>query len=342
MEPLTALSLAGNVLQFVDFGCKLLSRTGEVYQSSIGSLEINDEIELVTADLRALIRKLRQSFLPWDNGKMPTQEDLDTLLSFRRICDNVAKVAEELVGRLNKLDPNTEHRRLRSLQHAIKGLWNESEIASLIRRLSTLREALESHVLFSIRQSLTAETARTCTRFDTLDREAQQILITVLESTSNTEKKLWKEFRDGMDALTITVSQLIGRFDLTSEDSRRVTRKKIVKRTCERQGIDWTRAIGKYMLHAFLPKTHTEEELWTFVDDANTILQGRCEDTGVQLTARCAGFVEASNKEGNISPKSHVQYFHRTARDFLETEENWSKLLLHTSNTIPISIQISL
>jgi hypothetical protein len=70
----------------------------------------------------------------------------------------------------------------------------------------------------------------------------------------------------------------------------------------------------------------------------NDGLQMKCEDTMVQLTAQCAGFLEVSVKDGKVSKDSLVRYFHRTARDFLETEEVWSKLLLQT--VVPISIRI--
>jgi hypothetical protein len=59
------------------------------------------------------------------------------------------------------------------------------------------------------------------------------------------------------------------------------------------------------------------------------------DDMVVQLTARCAGLLEVTNArgyppwEGNAA----VQYFHRTARDFLETDVIWSRLLLQTAGT---------
>jgi hypothetical protein len=69
------------------------------------------------------------------------------------------------------------------------------------------------------------------------------------------------------------------------------------------------------------------------LNSTNGALQMKCEDTLVQLTARCAGFLEVSIRNDKVSRDSLVRYFHRTARDFLETEENWSKLLLQTSST---------
>jgi hypothetical protein len=44
VDPLTALSLAGTIVQFVDFWSKLLLSGRELYKSGTGSLTVNDEI----------------------------------------------------------------------------------------------------------------------------------------------------------------------------------------------------------------------------------------------------------------------------------------------------------
>jgi len=61
----------------------------------------------------------------------------------------------------------------------------------------------------------------------------------------------------------------------------------------------------------------------------------KCKRTEVQLKARCAGFLELSKTEANTMTGEdyHIQYFHRTARDFLETKASCSNLLLHTVST---------
>jgi len=59
------------------------------------------------------------------------------------------------------------------------------------------------------------------------------------------------------------------------------------------------------------------------------------EDIIVQLTARCAGFLEIPDLEEEKGKCGHslIEYFHRTARDFLETDVIWSKLLIQTAGT---------
>lgn len=151
MEALTALSLAGTVVQFVDFGTKLLSDGKGLYKSSTGALKVNEEFELVTADLRALNTKCRFGCSwPVERPCGPITEDQH---DFEKICDGAAKVAEELIGRLNELKvKGSKHRKWESFQQALKSAWSKEEISSLLKRLSNFRDALLNQVLFSIRQ----------------------------------------------------------------------------------------------------------------------------------------------------------------------------------------------
>ncbi len=80
MDPLTALSLAGTIVQFVDFGCKLLAKGRELYKSSTGVLTVNEELELTTTDLRALIEKMQKPFKASSSEICPlfTKEDQES------------------------------------------------------------------------------------------------------------------------------------------------------------------------------------------------------------------------------------------------------------------------
>jgi hypothetical protein len=153
MDVMTGLSLAGTIVQFVDFGTRLLSDCRGLYKSSTGVLDPNQELELVTDDLHRLINKLRL-FLPttepYDPRNLDEEKDEE---AFKDICDGATKVAEDLLRRLNKLKVNgSKHRKLESLQQAVRSAWSKREIINLVERLSGFRRALDSRVLFSIRQ----------------------------------------------------------------------------------------------------------------------------------------------------------------------------------------------
>ena len=90
-------------------------------------------------------------------------------------------------------------------------------------------------------------------------------------------------------------------------------------------------------LGAFTLAMNTEVGIETIRSwDVNMLpLDVNCDDMLVQLTARCAGLLEVSKATKNGVPLagSAVQYYHRTARDFLETASTWSRLLSHTSGS---------
>jgi hypothetical protein len=57
MDPITALSIAGNVVQFISFGSDLFSKGREIYKSTTGTLSTYEQLELLTTDLRSLVIK---------------------------------------------------------------------------------------------------------------------------------------------------------------------------------------------------------------------------------------------------------------------------------------------
>lgn len=143
------ISLVGNIVQFVDFGSKLLSDAVELYRSPVGKLAGHHQLELVTTDLHALISKLRQSFNP-ENDRS-SEENEAQRKCFEAICDEAAKVAEELATRLDKLKvKDGKLRKWHSLQHAVEAAWSRNELLDLKKQLSGLKDALQTRVLFSI------------------------------------------------------------------------------------------------------------------------------------------------------------------------------------------------
>lgn len=59
MEPLSAIALAGNVLQFIEFTSKLLSTSAEVYKSTTGTSNSNPTLEGICKQLSDLSCRLR-------------------------------------------------------------------------------------------------------------------------------------------------------------------------------------------------------------------------------------------------------------------------------------------
>jgi hypothetical protein len=156
MDPLTALSIAGTIVQFVDFSTKLLADGSRLYKSANGALSINQELDLVANDLRRLIQKLQMSFYSdCPTTSTPDEDEMALRESFEKICDEATLLADQLVDRLEKLkvdlDVKGAKRIWKSIHQAVISAWNQKEVNELTGRLLRLKAGLETRVLLSVR-----------------------------------------------------------------------------------------------------------------------------------------------------------------------------------------------
>ncbi len=61
LDPLSALSVAAAVVQFVDFSAKIVSKGKQLYKSPGGVLRENEQTETVTKRLQNLAQNLKTS-----------------------------------------------------------------------------------------------------------------------------------------------------------------------------------------------------------------------------------------------------------------------------------------
>jgi hypothetical protein len=157
MDPLTAVSLAGTVVQFVDFSCKLVKVGAEFYENSkleshvaaaVSAKQVQDLATRAVNDLEDYRTKLQQGF-QGDEAWPVLAEDEAELRDLCRACD---EAADSLLSRLNRLRiPDISRGRAwRSLQHALKAIWSRNDIETLTKRLEEYRNVIHSRVLLSL------------------------------------------------------------------------------------------------------------------------------------------------------------------------------------------------
>jgi hypothetical protein len=149
MNPLDALSLAGTIVQFVDFSSKVLSRSRELYRSSESTLSVNQNLDLVATDLLQLSQKLTEKILDGPDSADVSETDEEQTL--RKLCKTCSDIALELKSRLNGLRAESRHQKWKSFQEAIKSVWSESDIRELMGRLSIVRDSVQLHVVVELR-----------------------------------------------------------------------------------------------------------------------------------------------------------------------------------------------
>jgi len=135
LDPFTAISLAGTVVQFVDFSCKLIKLSSELYERS--EVESYTCATISTKMVQTLsigaIRELDEYKTKSAQG-LQGRQDLHRLTGdeteLRNLCAKCNGAAEISPGRLNRLKiPKLgKNKRWKSLQHALLSIWEKDEI----------------------------------------------------------------------------------------------------------------------------------------------------------------------------------------------------------------------
>ena len=147
MDPLTALSTASSIFQFLDFGIRVVSKGNKIYRSIDGSLTDNLDLELITNDLLLLQTRLHRSSQASGHGKSAA-EDVRAMDTLSSAC---TEAAERLLKKLNTAKAQGRFRRWKSLRQALKSVWSKSEVDEMARALQGFRTELELRVLVSLK-----------------------------------------------------------------------------------------------------------------------------------------------------------------------------------------------
>lgn len=140
MDALTTLSLAANILQFVQFTSSLLQSTRKIYKSASGVSDQCEHLGNVYSELSKFSVEL---------GKQPVQKvasssqkiDDSDVVDCAKLC---MKDCDALLGIINKLRvrDDTKNRWWHSFAKAIRECWKSSEIESLKARIGRHRDVM--------------------------------------------------------------------------------------------------------------------------------------------------------------------------------------------------------
>lgn len=141
MDPLTAVGLAGNIIQFVDFSMKILSGSVQLYSSASGATEEHDELESLTRNLRDLANRTRYEtpVLPRTNRSSLSAKSKEVLKSLSEEC---VKVADEMLDALDSIKVKGDRRAWKSVLQALRTVWREGHVNNLQRRLGRISRQL--------------------------------------------------------------------------------------------------------------------------------------------------------------------------------------------------------
>ncbi|KAI1497801.1 hypothetical protein F5X99DRAFT_352370 [Biscogniauxia marginata] len=141
MEALAAVSLAGNILQFVDTTRKLISSSRQL--SSLGSKEENAELELLTQELKHLVYRVTPPSSVEDG--VSSSDDS----AIRLLAAQCSQVAEELLGVLETLKTKYKNGTLGHLESFYKAIlseWKQDQIDNLQSRLDRIDTRIQARL----------------------------------------------------------------------------------------------------------------------------------------------------------------------------------------------------
>ena len=106
MDPLTALGLASNIVQFVDFTSKLISTTQKLYVSSSGAKDEHLELEILARNIQDLAEHAKSRLGGVSGPAILSKED-GTLLD---LSDQCIEVSNQLLSLLESVKVKGQHR----------------------------------------------------------------------------------------------------------------------------------------------------------------------------------------------------------------------------------------
>jgi hypothetical protein len=164
LDPLSALSVAAAVVQFVEFTHKILSKGRQLYDSPNGALRDNEETETVTKRLQDLAETLKESIekiprtkrAPTSSAAKKLKDQYRQEVRLRQICAECDAMSIELLQHLRdlKVPKGQEHRRWRSFRQALKSVWSKKGVDDMANKLDGLRKELDTQVLVLLRQGV--------------------------------------------------------------------------------------------------------------------------------------------------------------------------------------------
>ena len=180
LDPLTALGLAGNVLQVISFTVDLVSEGNRIYNAADGALEENRDSATIADDLDKLSAGLSDAQSKWlaaHNGQRldPDEQRLG------EICDRCGEIARTLIAQLDKLKVEGKHRRIKSFKQAIVSVWRADEIEKTAAQLEKYRNEIDSHILFGLRKSLQENDVRSSQQYAALDQRTRDLTDAILD-----------------------------------------------------------------------------------------------------------------------------------------------------------------
>ena len=152
LDPLTAISLAGSVVQFTDFCIRLVAGSIEIYQSTTGVNSERSNLEFKITHVRNLADKVI-SLLEHNKDDGLASRDGNELQELAEKCQQIADDLLSVLDDLKVKKPAGPGRKWESFQKAVAAQTprNKNKIAVLDKALHGVQEGILNRVQVMMR-----------------------------------------------------------------------------------------------------------------------------------------------------------------------------------------------
>ncbi|KAL5591177.1 hypothetical protein FOVSG1_010066 [Fusarium oxysporum f. sp. vasinfectum] len=168
MDPLTAISLAGNIIAFVDFGFKAVNAAREIKESVSGSTAENDHLKFLTTQIQGHTQAL-QKYVPV-SGMTPEEQGLDKLV---QECQSLSGDLLKLLQNLQAKSSNKSKRD--AISTMFRNLRKKNEKGDLFTRLQRCQEQLHFQISQMDRQDAQTKLSSIINSRKSQDLELQKL-----------------------------------------------------------------------------------------------------------------------------------------------------------------------
>ena len=147
LDPLSAFSVACNVLQIVDFGSKVLTQAIDYRKAANGELPENQDLRHIFQSLKTLNIDLKASMPRLTGSKSQSMAEA-RLLEANEEC---LRLSMEFIDLLDRLKVKNQRAMLECLRMSVKTLWYKEKTRAIERALSQARDNLNVAFLVYIK-----------------------------------------------------------------------------------------------------------------------------------------------------------------------------------------------
>lgn len=174
LDPITALGLASNIIQLVDFASKLLEKSTEIRRN--GEAVDHGRLRAAAVDLENLSRSIKTSTSVPDNEHSDRAAETPQETALVMLSEDCCAVANELIECLNTLKGKSNQTLWSTFRQAIRTIWSKEKVMEMASTLENYRSELALRTLTLLNTKVGRNADAQERRLNTLEQQNYDVI----------------------------------------------------------------------------------------------------------------------------------------------------------------------